>query len=86
LGRLRFIKRAQQLGFTLDEIAELLELSDGGGCASACGVAEHRLADIERRMVDLASMQQALRRLVGRCRENLLDAPCPLVEAFRDGV
>jgi MerR family mercuric resistance operon transcriptional regulator len=82
LERLRFIKRSQQLGFTLGEAAELMALSEGHGCSVACGVAERRLADVERKMADLAAMQQALRRLVGRCHENPPEAPCPLVEAI----
>jgi MerR family mercuric resistance operon transcriptional regulator len=82
LRRLRFIKRAQQLGFTLDEVSELLALGDGNGCSLACGVGERRLADIERKIDDLAAMREALRRLVGECHDNEAQAPCPLVEAF----
>lgn len=80
--RLCFIKRAQQLGFTLDEIRQLLKLSEANRCSLACGVAERRLADIERRISDLAAMRQALRGLVGACRDNQKEALCPLVEAF----
>jgi MerR family mercuric resistance operon transcriptional regulator len=82
LERLRFIKRSQQLGFTLDEASELMALSEGYGCSVACGVAERRLADVERKIADLAAIQQALRRLVGRCHGNPPEAPCPLVEAI----
>ena len=82
LERLRFIKRSQQLGFTLDEAGELMALSEGNGCSVACGVAERRLADVERKIADLAAIQQSLRRLVGRCHENPPEAPCPLVEAI----
>ena len=82
LRRVRFVKRAQQLGFTLDEVSELLALGDGGCCSVACGVGERRLADIEKKIADLAAMREALRRLVGACRENAAEAPCPLVEAF----
>ena len=82
LRRVRFIKRAQQLGFTLDEVSELLKLGDGDCCSLVCGVGERRLADIEKKIADLVSMREALRRLVGACRENEAQAPCPLVEAF----
>lgn len=82
LRRVRFIKRAQQLGFTLDEVSELLKLGDGDCCSLVCGVGERRLADIEKKIADLVSMREALRRLVGACRENEARAPCPLVEAF----
>jgi len=82
LRRVRFIKRAQQLGFTLDEVSELLTLADGNCCSVACGVGERRLADVERKIADLSAMRESLRRLVGACHENGAQAPCPLVEAF----
>ena len=82
LRRVRFIKRAQQLGFRLDEVSELLALADGNRCSLVCGVGERRLADIERKIADLAAMREALGRLVGACHENESEAPCPLVEAF----
>ena len=82
LRRVRFIKRAQQLGFTLDEISELLALGDGNCCSTVCGVGERRLADIEKKVADLAAMRDVLRRLVGACQENEANAPCPLVQAF----
>lgn len=82
LRRVRFIKRAQHLGFTLDEIGELLTLADGNRCSLACGVGERRLADIEKKIADLSAMHEALRRLVGACQQNEAQTPCPLVEAF----
>jgi MerR family mercuric resistance operon transcriptional regulator len=82
LRRLRFIKRAQQVGFTLGEIGELLTYSEDNSCVSILGVAEHRLADIERKLADLAAMRQALQDLVAACRENESGSCCPLVDAF----
>src|SRR6185436_4815053 len=67
LRRLRFIKRAQQLAFSLAEIGELLALADGDRCSAVCDVGERRLADIERKIADLAAMREALRPLVGAC-------------------
>lgn len=86
LRRLRFIKRAQQLDFTLAEIGELLALADGNRCSVVCGVGERRLADIEKKIADLAAMRDALRRLVGACHDNEAEAPCPLIEAFASQV
>lgn len=82
LRRLGFIKRAQQLGFTLDEISELLAIGDGSRCSIACGVGARRLADIEKKIADLTAMRAALQRLVSACQENHAQAPCPLVDAF----
>lgn len=82
LRRLRFIKRAQRMGFTLGEIAELLALGGDDSCPVACGVAQRRLADIERKIADLAAMRQALQSLVAECHENDHGSRCPLVDAF----
>lgn len=82
LRRLRFIKRAQQLGFTLEEIGQLLKLSEMRGCSSICAVGERRLADIEKKIADLMAMQRSLQHLVGACRTNPQEAPCPLVESI----
>ncbi|VFT06757.1 putative transcriptional regulator protein MerR [Escherichia coli] len=46
--RVRFVKSAQRLGFSLDEIAELLRLEDGTHCEEASGLAEHKLKDVAR--------------------------------------
>ena len=48
--RIRFIKRAQGLGFSLNEIAGLLDVADGRSCSAACGAAERKLWEIERRI------------------------------------
>jgi len=80
---LRFIKRAQQLGFTLREVAELLTIAGGTSCSSKCEVGASRLADIERRIADLISMQRALARLVEGCQSGARDeSPCPVIEAL----
>ena len=64
----RFIKRAQQLGFTLDDMEDLLHLADGGpdSCQEAKAMARSRIADLQRRIEELAGMRVALARL-GRC-------------------
>lgn len=80
LANLRFIKRAQQLGFTLKEIGDLLELG-AGACAQTRSLAEARLADIELRLIDLKSMQQTLKRLIKACRAGR-EATCPIVESL----
>ncbi len=67
LNRLRFIKRAQELGFTLREIGELLKLGDRF-CNETRAIAEHRLTDIETRIRDLESMRVILSKLIRTCR------------------
>lgn len=80
LGRLRFIKRAQELGFTLREIAELLKLGDGS-CQETRTIAERRLADIEARIRDLESMRDTLGKLIRTCRAGNRP-PCPIIASL----
>jgi Hg(II)-responsive transcriptional regulator len=81
---LRFIKRAQELGFTLDEIEELLHLDNGGpdSCDAARSLAEHRRADLEARMRDLQRMHDSLSELVATCDLPRGDRRCALLDAI----
>lgn len=82
--RIRFIKRARDLGFTLQEIVELLNLSDRGqGEASLVrGRAEAKLVDLERRIRDLERMRTTLRHLVHCCDGRQPLSECPILEAL----
>lgn len=81
---LRFIKRAQQLGFTLTEIEELLHLDTGGpaSCDAARSLAEHRLADLAQRIQDLQRMHDSLTNLVATCDLPRANRTCALLEAI----
>ena len=81
-ARLRFIKSAQRMGFSLDEIAELLELEDGAQCQDASALAATRLADVRRRLRDLRRMEKALSTLLQACRSRRGTVSCPLIEAL----
>ncbi len=84
--RLRFIRRAQAVGFTLEEAAELLRLNDSRDHRLARRHAEAKIADIETRIVHLQSMAAALRHLVRTCRDGGENAPCPIIRmALEDG-
>jgi MerR family mercuric resistance operon transcriptional regulator len=78
---LHFVKRAQVLGFTLDEIEELLHLDAGGpdSCTAARALAEARKADLEARIADLQRMQDSLAELVATCDQPRVDRRCPLL-------
>ena len=80
LARLRFIKRAQELGFTLREIAELLALGSAS-CRETQRLAEHKRADIEARMKDLRAMRRTLNRLIKSCRAGGATA-CPIIDSL----
>ena len=83
LDRLRFIRRAQELGFTLNEIAELLELrTDPNTTANAVKArAEDKIRRVESKIRDLEEIRHALVHLAGRCEGG--SAPtseCPFLE------
>ncbi len=78
LDRIVFIKRAQQLGFRLEEIRELLELGDGH-CANVRAKAEQKRRQIEAQIRDLRAMGATLDELIAACRAGRGDARCPIV-------
>ena len=82
LKRIRFIKRAQKLGFSLDEVALLLGLSDGRHCAETKALAETRLAVVEEKIADLAAIRQALKGLVAKCSKGSRGCGCPVIHTF----
>lgn len=86
LRRLRFIRRAKALGFSLEEIAELLTLSDrhAQDMGSVRDTARARLADIEQRMVELQRMQAALSQLVDACPGHGALEQCPILAALTE--
>ena len=82
--RLRFIRHAQDLGFSLEEIGELLELKleAGGSCDEVRGRASERLAVIERKLAHLESLREILAALVADCDAREPSAECPILEAL----
>lgn len=85
LARLRFIKRAQGLGFTLQEIAELLALRvdpDKTGEDSIKPQAEARIADIAEKIRRLQRMKKVLAGLVAACEARAPTRECPILEAL----
>lgn len=83
LQRVRFIKSAQRLGFSLDEIAQLLKLEDGSHCDEAREQALHKLMDVRARLADLRSMEAALSDLVKRCCAARGRIRCPLIASLQ---
>lgn len=83
LARVRFIKSAQRLGFSLDEIADLLKLEDGSHCTQARKQAERKLADVRARLDDLRRIENVLQDLVERCCAARGQVRCPLIAALQ---
>lgn len=80
VDRIRFIKRAQGLGFSLQEITELLELGDGH-CADVRSRAERKLATIEQQIADLNTLRDTLSQLVQACGTDS-QPHCPIIESL----
>jgi MerR family copper efflux transcriptional regulator len=86
LTRLQFIRRAKALGFSLDEIGELLGLSDqrGQDMAQVRDSAVHKLSDIEQRIDELQRMHAALKQLVDACPGHGGLEQCPILAALTE--
>ena len=82
VSRLRFIKRAQVLGFTLEEIENLLRLDGANSCSDTRDVAMRKLALIDAKMADLTAMREALTGLVRQCSIGDRQGICPIIDAL----
>ena len=82
LARILFIKRAQELGFTLEEINNLLSLGESH-CSEIQELAEAKLASVREKINDLHRLEQVLEELVTKCRTNPDNAACPIVESLQ---
>ena len=82
-ARLAFVLRGRELGFSLDEIRELLRLGDAhdGGCAEAEAIARRHLGDIAARIDDLKRIRRLLETLAAECRKGRRPA-CPILDAL----
>lgn len=85
VARLRFIKRAKELGFSLKEIKELLALrvDPATTCAEVKAQAEAKVADIEGKIASLLRMKKALTKLTVACRGQGPTSECPILEALQ---
>ena len=80
--RLRFIKRAQGLGFSLDEVKLLLDLSAGEHCAETRTIAEQKRRLVEKKIDDLRGIQVALDKLIRACGTGRRGRGCPNIESL----
>ena len=82
--RLRFIKRAQDLGFSLDEIQDLLGLrvDDPAACSAVEAKARHKIAQVDGMIRDLARIRDVLDGLAESCRIHAPTAECPILDAL----
>jgi Hg(II)-responsive transcriptional regulator len=85
--RVRFIRRAQELGFTLAEIDVLLHLAEGGpeSCEKVRALATEKIIDLRRRIADLQALQIGLSRLVATCELPRSQRECPILHELNAG-
>jgi len=87
VDRVRFIKRAKELGFSLKEIKDLmaLRIAPGATCGQIKKRAEAKIEDIEDKISSLQRMKQALRKLTAACGGKGSVSECPILDALEDG-
>ena len=82
VGRLNFIRRAKRLGFSLDEIAELLVLSSGTDMAAIREAATAKLLEVEKRIKEMQRIRQGLKVVIEKCPGHGSPADCPIVSSL----
>ena len=80
--RIRFIKRAKLLGFTLDEITSLLKLESSRACCDTRDLAAKKLGMVEAKLSDLLAIKTALAKMVAQCDNQEGAAGCPIIQAL----
>jgi len=83
ISRIQFIKRAQKLGLSLQDIARLLELGEGH-CNDVRKQAEAKLKQIKEQTKDLQSMRKTLKKLITECNSDDKSRSCPIVQSLTE--
>ena len=83
LGRLSFIRRARDLGFSLDQIRALLDIAgqQDRSCEAVDVIAREHLDEVDRKIADLQALRRELNALIGQCRHGRV-AECRIIEAL----
>ncbi len=84
LARVRFVRSAQRLGFSLHEISGLLLLDDGTHCDAARELGEKKLADVRGKLADLKRIEGVLASLVEQCGATRGRIRCPLIASLAE--
>lgn len=83
VARIRFIKSAQNLGFSLDEVITLLALEEGADCSTATRIAQNKLGEIRKKISDLRRMEKTLNDLISQCQNKAEDVCCPIISSLQ---
>jgi DNA-binding transcriptional MerR regulator len=86
LSRLAFIRRARDLGFSINQIRALLDLASHKehSCEAVDGIAREHLAEVKRKLADLVTLRRELESVIGQCRLGAI-AECRILEALAAG-
>jgi len=83
-ARIQFIKSAQKLGFSLDEVIMLLTLEDGTQCNEASKIAQQKLSEVRSKLADLRRMEKTLSKLIGECEKGKGKICCPIISSLQE--
>ncbi|MEJ8824818.1 MerR family transcriptional regulator [Variovorax humicola] len=83
VARVRFIKCAQRLGFSLNEVASLIAVDDGSNCDKAREIGAAKLADVRAQLANLHCIESELANLVHQCCVKRHSVSCPLISAMQ---
>jgi len=86
VGRLQFIRRAQAMGFTLEEIADLARLQGQDACEHTRQLTELKLAEVRRKIGELRRLERELAQLAAQCAKTPPHACCPTLDRFESTV
>lgn len=82
VNRIRFIRRSQELGFTLNEIESLLSLNDSP-CGQVEELAKKKLMAVQTKQADLLLLEKALLEHIEQCQNNKDDTYCPIIDSLQ---
>jgi DNA-binding transcriptional MerR regulator len=84
MRRLRFVRRCRDLGFSLNQVRDLLRLSaeDGPSCTEVCRMAEQHRKSVEKKIADLKRLASELSRISASCNGRRAMADCRIIEAL----
>jgi MerR family mercuric resistance operon transcriptional regulator len=82
IQRVRFIKRAQAIGFSLEEIKDLITLNQVNACKQTHDAAVAKLEMVETQIADLNLMKLTLKKLIKECETGKSDLSCPIIDSL----
>lgn len=86
INRLMFVRTAQRLGFSLEEVGQLLKLEDGTHCLEASTIATQKRLEVQKRIEGLQRIEKVLGEVITQCHAQGDDIHCPLIACLHDGL